>query len=138
LGRRNTYLLVFILALFGFTLWSVVPLDRNVFGRQGLSLGLDLKGGSYLVYQADLSQVEPGSEGQIMEGVKGVIERRINALGISEPIVEIQRQEGSYSIGIQLPGISETEKAKEMVGRTSLLEFREQDAGGNWTATKVQ
>ena len=136
MGRRNTYLLVFILALFGFTLWSVVPLDRNVFGRQGLSLGLDLKGGSYLVYQADLSQVEPGSEGQIMEGVKGVIERRINALGISEPIVEIQRQEGSYSIGIQLPGISETEKAKEMVGRTSLLEFREQDAGGNWTATK--
>ena len=93
MAKRNIYLLVFVLALFGFCLWSVVPLDRSVRGRQGLSLGLDLKGGSYLVYQADLSQVEPGSEGQIMEGVKGVIERRINALGISEPIVEIQRQE---------------------------------------------
>jgi preprotein translocase subunit SecD len=107
--RKNIYLLPFILALFGFTLWSILPLDRNVFGREGLSLGLDLEGGSYLVYQADLSQAEPGSEAAIMEGVKGVIERRINALGISEPVIEIQRQEGSYSIGIQLPGISEIE-----------------------------
>ena len=73
-----------------------MPLDRNVklpFGdsRQGLSLGLDLAGGSRLIYQADLSQVEPGSKAEIMEGVKGVIERRINALGISEPIIEIQK-----------------------------------------------
>jgi preprotein translocase subunit SecD len=68
-----------------------------------------------------------------MEGVKGVIERRINALGISEPVISIQQQEGSYSIAIQIAGVNETEKAKEMIGRTALLEFREQDAGGNWT-----
>ena len=130
--RKNSYLLIFILVLFGFALWSILPLDRSVFGRDGLSLGLDLKGGSYLVYQADLSQVEPGSEAEIMEGVKGVIGRRINALGISEPIIEIQKEEGNYSIGIQLPGISDIEKAKEMIGRTALLEFREQDQEGNW------
>ena len=133
MAKRNIYLLVFILVLFGFCLWSVVPLDRNVFGRKGLSLGLDLAGGSYLVYQADLSQNASGSEAQIMEGVKGVIERRINALGISEPVISIQQQEGSYSIAIQIAGVNETEKAKEMIGRTALLEFREQDAGGNWT-----
>ncbi len=133
MAKRNIYLLVFILVLFGFCLWSVVPLDRNVFGRKGLSLGLDLAGGSYLVYQADISQNESGSEAQIMEGVKGVIERRINALGISEPVVSVQQQEGSYSIAIQIAGVNETEKAKEMIGRTALLEFREQDAGGNWT-----
>ncbi|MCD6567247.1 MAG: protein translocase subunit SecD [Dehalococcoidia bacterium] len=130
--RKNSYLLIFILVLFGFALWSVLPLDRSVFGRDGLSLGLDLKGGSYLVYQADLSQVEPGSEAEIMEGVKGVIGKRINALGISEPIIEIQKEEGNYSIGIQLPGISDIEKAKEMIGRTALLVFREQDQDGNW------
>ena len=109
-----------------------MPVDRNVFGRQELRLGLDLAGGSYLVYQADLTQVESGSEAEIMEGVKGVIERRTNALGTSEPIIHVQEQGGSYSISIQLSGVSETEKAKEMIGRTALLEFREQDEGGNW------
>jgi len=125
--------LVFILALFGFCLWSVVPLDRNVFGREGLKLGLDLAGGSYLVYQADASNVTPGTEDEIMNGVKGVIEKRINALGVTEPVVEVQKQEGKYSIAIQLPGIADIEKAKKMVGLFTVLEFREQDAGGNWT-----
>jgi preprotein translocase subunit SecD len=133
LAKRNIYLLIFILVLFGFCLWSIVPLDRNVFGRHELTLGLDLGGGSYLVYQADFSGNESVNEAQIMEGVKGVIERRINALGISESIVSVQQQEGSYSIAIQLPGVNETEKAKEMIGRTALLEFRELDATGNWT-----
>jgi len=119
--------------LFGFALWSVVPLDRSVFGREGLRLGLDLAGGSYLVYQADVSDVEPANQDEIMEGVKGVVERRINALGITEPIVERQKQEGEYNIAIQLPGIADIEKAKEMVGLFTVLEFREQDATGNWT-----
>jgi preprotein translocase subunit SecD len=120
-------------ALFGFALWSVVPLDRSIFGREGLRLGLDLAGGSYLVYQADLSDVQPGTENEIMEGVKGVIERRINALGITEPVVEIQKYEGEYNIVIQLPGIADIEKAKELVGLFTVLEFREQDAAGNFT-----
>ena len=131
--RRTVYLLIFILVLFGFALWSVVPLDRSVFRREGLTLGLDLAGGSYLVYQADLSDVEPANKDEIMEGVKGVVERRINALGITEPVVEIQKHEGEYNIVIQLPGIADIEKAKEMVGLFTVLEFREQDATGNWT-----
>jgi preprotein translocase subunit SecD len=125
--------LIFILVLFGFGLWSIVPLDKNVFGRQGLRLGLDLAGGSYLVYQADLTGVGNGTENEIMEGVQGVIERRINALGITEPVVEIQKYEGEYNIVIQLPGIADIEKAKELVGLFTVLEFREQDAAGNWT-----
>ncbi len=125
--------MIFILALFGFALWSVVPLDRNVFGREGLRLGLDLAGGSYLVYQADVSDIEPDNRGEIMEGVKGVIERRINALGITEPVVQLQKQEGEYNIAIQLPGIADIEKAKETIGLFALLEFREQDEAGNWT-----
>jgi len=133
LRSRNVYLLIFILALFGFALWSIVPLDRNVFGREGLRLGLDLAGGSYLVYQADLSGIEPDNRDEIMEGVKGVIERRINALGITESTVQIQKHEGEYSIVIQIPGIADIEKAKEMVGLFTVLEFREQDAAGNFT-----
>jgi preprotein translocase subunit SecD len=125
--------LIFILALFGFALWSVVPLDKNILGREGLRLGLDLAGGSYLVYQADLSDTESGNRDDLMEGVKGVVERRINALGVTEPVVEIQKHEGQYNIVIQLPGIADIEKAKEMVGLFTVLEFREQDASGNWT-----
>jgi len=111
----------------------VVPLDRNVLGREGLRLGLDLKGGIYLVYQADVTAIEPENRDEIMDGVKGVIERRVNALGITEPIIEIRKQGEEYNIAVSLPGVSETEQAKEMVGRVSLLEFREQDAAGNWT-----
>lgn len=128
--------MIFILALFGFALWSVVPLDRDVLGREGLRLGLDLAGGSYLVYQGNLTEVEPGSRDEIMEGVKGVVERRINALGITEPIVEIQKHEGQYNIVIQLPGVANIEKAKETVGLFTILEFRELNAAGNWTPAK--
>jgi len=124
--------LIFILALFGFALWSIVPLDRNVFGREGLRLGLDLKGGIYLVYQADTSDIEPGTEDEAMRGVKDVIEMRIDALGITESTVRIQEYGGKYSIAIEIPGIADIERAKEMVGLFTVLEFREQDAEGNW------
>jgi preprotein translocase subunit SecD len=133
LRRGNVYLLIFILALLGFALWSIVPLDKDVFGREGLRLGLDLAGGSYMVYQADVSDIESGNRDEIMDGVKGVIERRINALGITESTVQIQKQEGEYNIVIQIPGVADIEKAKEMVGLFTVLEFREQDESGNWT-----
>ncbi len=130
--RSNVYLFIFILALFGFALWSVIPLDRTVLGREGLRLGLDLAGGSYLVYEADLSAVNTSTADEVMDGVKGVIERRINALGITEPIIQVQNQEGNYNIAIQLPGVADIERAKEMVGLFTILEFREQDSEGNW------
>jgi len=132
LRKGNVYLLIFILALFGFALWSIVPLDRNVLGREGLRLGLDLAGGSYLVYQANVTDVDPENRDEIMDGVKGVIERRINALGITESTVQIQKHAGEYNIVIQIPGIADIEKAKEMVGLFTVLEFREQDAEVNW------
>lgn len=130
--RGSVYLLIFILALVGFALWSIVPLDRNVFGREGLRLGLDLAGGSYMVYQADVSDIEAGNRDEIMKGVKEVIEKRINALGITESTVQIQKQGGEYNIVIQIPGIADIEKAKEMVGLFTVLEFREQDEEGIW------
>jgi preprotein translocase subunit SecD len=132
LRRGTVYLLIFILALFGFALWSIVPVNTNLLGPDGLRLGLDLAGGSYLVYQANVSDIEPENRDEILEGVKGVIERRIDALGITESTVRIQQQGGEYNIAIELPGIADIEKAKEMVGLFTVLEFREQDAEGNW------
>ena len=130
---RNVYLLIFILALFGFALWSVVPVNK-LLPPNGLRLGLDLIGGSYLVYQADVSDVEPDNRDEAMKGVRGVIERRINALGITESTVRIQQEYGEeYNVAIELPGIADIEKAKETVGLFTVLEFREQDESGNWT-----
>ncbi|MBE0430649.1 MAG: hypothetical protein IBX67_02365, partial [Dehalococcoidia bacterium] len=124
---RNISLLILILALFGLALWSIVPLDRSVLGREGLRLGLDLAGGSHLVYHADLTEVEPRDRPDTMRGVKEIIENRVDALGIAEAIIQVKTYEGEYSISIQLPGIADIEEAKAMVGLVTVLEFREWD-----------
>lgn len=117
------YLLIIILALFGFSLWAVIPLESERFGRQGLTLGLDLKGGAYLVYEADVSKRDPSQTvEQVMTSVLGKIERRANAFGVKEPI--IQRQ-GENRILVQLPGEKNVDEAKKLIGQIALLEFKE-------------
>ena len=126
----NIWLLIIILALFVFSLWAIIPLDSDRFGRKGLTLGLDLKGGAYLVYEADLSKMDPSQTvDQTMESVLGKIERRANAFGVKEPI--IQRQ-GESRILVQLPGEKNVDEAKKLIGQVALLEFKEQalDASG--------
>jgi preprotein translocase subunit SecD len=135
LRSRNVYLLIFILALFGFALWSVVPLDRNVFGRQGLTLGLDLKGGSQLVYSVNLSEKDPSlTDAQALASVKATIERRVNAYGITEPTIQtMQNAQGSFILA-QLPGVKNINEALNLIGQVAKLDFREQVVeGGNTT-----
>ena len=116
-------LLLFIAVLVGFSIWAITPLDGDRFGRQGLALGLDLKGGAYLVYEADLSKKDPSQTvDQVMTSVLGKIERRANAFGVKEPI--IQRQ-GENRILIQLPGEKNVDEAKKLIGQVALLEFKE-------------
>jgi preprotein translocase subunit SecD len=107
------------LALFTFAL---IALIYPMFGREAMRLGLDLQGGIHMVYQADLSLVEPGKESEAIAGAMAVIERRINILGVTEPVIQKQ---GEDRIVVELPGVSETEKAKKLIGQTALLEFRE-------------
>ena len=127
MARRNTIVLVIILALFGFAVGALVT---PMFGREEMRLGLDLKGGIHMVYQADLSQVNAADRGAAIDSTIAVIERRINALGVTEPIIQ---KLGEDRILVELPGVSEAEKAKSLVGQTSILEFREQvtDKDGN-------
>jgi preprotein translocase subunit SecD len=133
LRTRTIYLLILILALFGVALWSILPVSTNLLGPSGLRLGLDLKGGSYLIYQADLRDVAAAERAETMRGVKEIIENRVDALGIAESIVQVKSYEGEYSIAIQLPGIADIEEAKTMVGLVTVLEFREwSDAEEEW------
>ena len=129
MGRRNTYLLVFILALFGFTLWSVVPLDTKLLGPNGLTLGLDLKGGSQLLYEADLSQKDPSiTDAEAMSAVIEKIQRRVNEFGTTEPLI---MKQGTDQILVQLPGVQDINEAIKLIGKTALLDFREQESDEN-------
>jgi preprotein translocase subunit SecD len=113
------------MALFAF---AIVALIYPLWGREGMRLGLDLRGGIHMVYQADFSTVEPGTEDEAIEGALAVIERRINILGVTEPV--IQRQ-GADRILVELPGIGEADKAKRLIGQTALIEFRELEVQGD-------
>jgi protein-export membrane protein SecD len=90
-----------------------------------IRLGLDLQGGTYLVYQADLSQVDPKSYGESLEGVRDVIERRVNAFGVSEPIVQTSKTGDAYKVIVELAGVKDVGKAIAMIGETPTLDFRE-------------
>ena len=89
-------------------------------------LGLDLQGGSHLLYEADLSQIEPKDYGQAMEGLRDVIERRVNLFGVREPIVQTQEAAGHHRLIVELAGIKDIGEAIKMIGQTPFLEFREQ------------
>ncbi len=117
--RGNTLVLIAILAIFAF---AISALAYPLFGREDMRLGLDLQGGLHIVYKADLSNVEPGEEASIMEGVIAVISNRINPLGVTEPVIQKQGQD---RILVQLPGKSITDKEKERLSRVALLEFGE-------------
>jgi protein-export membrane protein SecD len=90
-------------------------------------LGLDLQGGTHLVYKADTSQVPAGDEASAAQGVRDVIERRVNAYGVSEPRVEVQKAAGEdYRIVVELAGVKDIDEAIKMIGETPILEFKEQ------------
>jgi len=126
MSTRNLITLSIVMALFAF---AVIALLYPLFGRETMRLGLDLRGGIHMVYQADFSDIEKGQEGEAIDGAIAVIERRINILGVTEPVIQKQ---GTDRILVELPGISEADKAKKLIGQTALIEFRElkTSAGG--------
>jgi protein-export membrane protein SecD len=98
--------------------WSVPQINDS-----GYKLGLDLKGGVHLEYKADLSNIPEKEKPQVMEGLRDVIERRINIFGVAEPIIQIYGQD---RIAVELPGVESIDAAIKWIGQTPLLEFYEQ------------
>jgi protein-export membrane protein SecD len=88
------------------------------------SLGLDLQGGTHLEYEADLSQIEASEHVSAMDGVRDVIERRVNAMGVSEPIVQTTRAGDNYRVSVELAGVRDINQAINMIGETPILEFK--------------
>lgn len=84
-------------------------------------LGLDLLGGAHLVYEADLSQVGESERADALRGVRDVIERRVNAFGVAEPVVQLT---GDTRIIVELAGIQDVNEAINQIGETPILEFK--------------
>lgn len=87
-----------------------------------LRLGLDLRGGSQLLLQALPSKNVPEISPEVMRGVETVINNRINSLGVSETIVQ---RAGKDRLIVEMPGIKDPQQAKDRIGTTALLEFKE-------------
>jgi len=107
--------------------WFVYSAQVNA--TRPFKLGLDLSGGTQLVYRADLSAITGSDVADSMASLRDTIERRVNLFGVSEPIVQTQR--GGTLAGkteerliVELPGVTDTQKAIELIGQTPVLEFR--------------
>ena len=139
---KNTYFLIGILVgsvfLFGFVwpqavnkgvdwtnhqLSSVSEFKLPHIPSKQFQLGLDLLGGVHLLYQADLSKVESADRSDAMQGIRDVIERRVNFFGVSEPVVQVS---GENRLIVELAGITDVNQAIKMIGETPFLEFKEE------------
>lgn len=130
--RRNARALILIALLavasgliLGFQTISIGGFQRGSETPLGLSLGLDLQGGSHLVYQAahvpdDNGETRPPSVEEL-NSVRRIIEGRVNASGLGEPIIQIL---GEDRLLIQLPGVQDLARAKVLIGETARLEFK--------------
>jgi preprotein translocase subunit SecD len=129
MARRNAIVFFIILAIFAFAVCAIV---YPLFGREEMRLGLDLQGGIHMVYQADLSGVEPGDRDAAMQGAKEILENRVNPLGVTEPVIQIQ---GGDRILLELPGLNISDQDKERLGRVDILAFGElaaEDEEARW------
>lgn len=93
-----------------------------------LRLGLDLRGGASLVYQADVSAIPSADQTQALDSARDVIERRVNAYGVSEPVVQTARVGQSWRVIVELAGVKDISEAIKLIGDTPILDFKEVDA----------
>ena len=108
----------------GFQSISIGEFQRGGDTPLGLELGLDLQGGSHLIYRADLG-IEFGEPvvptADQMRGLLRTIEKRVNSAGLGEPILQLL---GDDRLLIQLPGVSDIARAKELIGETAQLAIK--------------
>jgi len=128
LRRYQKQVLAVVLVIFVLSAGSVVIPDISIHAlgidldRKGMRLGLDLQGGTHLVYKAQVPNVSSSE----MDGLINIIQRRVNAYGVAEPVIQ---RLGDDRILVQLPGVKDIEEAKRLIGKTAQLDFREQKPG---------
>ncbi len=119
-------IIIAITAAIGYFVYGNVANDAAKFP---FKFGLDLAGGSQLVYVADVSEIDPTEVPELMDVLRIVIEKRINVFGVSEPNVQVEKSsvvagEEQHRLIVELPGVSDVDAAIEEIGKTPLLEFK--------------
>ncbi len=98
-----------------------------------VNLGLDLQGGIHLEYAIDLSDIHDGNgngttadeKAHALDAVQAVVERRVNAFGVGEPIVQRITAGDEQRLVVELPGLRDIDAAKAVIKETPFLDFRE-------------
>lgn len=116
------------LLIFGGLLgWFVYSSEVND-SRFPFRFGLDVAGGSHLIYQADVSKVDQTEVKGAMSALREVVERRVNIFGVSEPIVQTEETfSGDHRLVVELPGVTDLDEATQIIGKTPALEFKLQE-----------
>ena len=115
MGKYYKWKVLLILIVIGLSVWQVWPPQEKI------HLGLDLQGGMQLLLKVDLNKVPPEGRKDATDRVVEIIRNRIDQLGVREPIISKQAKD---EVVVQLPGITDRERAKEIVGKTAHLEFK--------------
>ena len=113
-----------------FTL-NPLKIDTQIFGLKikkefKTHLGLDLKGGSHLVFEADTSKIKKEDLEDALNSTRDIIEKRVNFFGVSEPQIQTLKSQGKYRISVDLPGITDVSSAIKLIGQTAQLSFKEE------------
>ncbi len=118
--------------LVDFPIWKASGVANNY----PIKLGLDLQGGTELELQTDMSKIAPQDRDDALESARQVIERRVNAFGVSESLVQSSKVGGDRRILVDLPGVKDASAAANLVGKTAQLEFRELTASASAEASQ--
>ncbi|MBU4479957.1 protein translocase subunit SecD [Patescibacteria group bacterium] len=118
--------LIIITILIGYFNYNT---QTNPVSKFPFKLGLDLAGGTQLIYQADISKLGNADIEESMNGLRDVIERRTNLFGVSEPLVQLEKSGEDQRLIVELPGVSDINQAITMIGQTPLLEFKKERPG---------
>lgn len=113
-----------------FILIISVTIGLLVYYKGSFKLGLDLNGGTHLVYKADVSNVPKGDIAVSMDALRDIIEKRVNIFGVGEPVVQVEQggilgsDEAQEKLIVELPGVTDIDEAVKMIGQTPVLEFK--------------
>lgn len=113
--RTFKWRIAIILAVIGLSIWAAWPLSEKI------NLGLDLQGGMHLVLKVDTSKIAPEARKDAPERALEVVRNRIDQFGVKEPSIQLQ---GKDEIVVQLPGVTDRQRALDLIGKTALLEFK--------------
>src|SRR3989338_7819135 len=113
--KRVIYKSFLILVVLGICVYFTFPLEKRI------NLGLDLQGGMHLLLKVDTSKLTGDAKEDATDRAVEVIRNRIDEFGVRE--TSIQKQ-GEDEIVVQLPGVTERERAIDIIGKTALLEFK--------------